>query len=125
MKKLVGFLVAALIFYAVYSFGMAGYAYVTLSNLLDETVPRHIPATPVAGDRFAVQDRDDRIRSAVAGAATAAGIAIEPAAVAVAEEAGRLAVRVHYEYPVVTFQGETKAAIPVSVTSNFPVEPPR
>ncbi|MBI1735092.1 MAG: hypothetical protein HYR51_07965 [Candidatus Rokubacteria bacterium] len=121
MKKIVVILVFVLIFYAVYSAGMAGYAYVTISNLVDETVPRFIPATPTSGDQFATQERDDRIRSAVAQVVTAAGMAIEPTAVDVAEEGGRLAVRVSYRYPVVTFQGETKAAIPVSVTSNFPM----
>ena len=34
MKKVVGILIVALIFYAVYSAGMAGYAYVTISNLV-------------------------------------------------------------------------------------------
>ena len=125
MKKIVGILIFALIFYGVYSAGMAGYAYVTISNLLDETVPRFIPATPTSGDRFAPQERDDRIRAAVVQAVTGAGIAIEPTAVDVAENAGRLAVRVSYDYPVVTFKGETKAAIPVSVTSNFPLGAPR
>ena len=123
MKKLVGLLVFAAIFYGVYSAGMAGYAYVTISNLLDEVVPRHIPATPTTGDRFATEERDNRIRSAVAQAVNSAGIAIDPAAVDVAEEGGRLAVRVSYQYPVVTYQGETKAAIPVSVTSRYPVGP--
>lgn len=121
MKKVVGILIVVLIFYVVYSAGMAGHAYVTISNLVDETVPRHLPATPTAGDRFATQERDDRIRAAVAQAVTSAGIVIDPASVDVAEESGRLAVRVSYQYPVVTFQGETKAAIPVSVTSNFPM----
>jgi hypothetical protein len=125
MRKIFGLLVIALIVYGVYSAGMAGYAYVTISNLMDEVVPRHIPATPSSGDRFATQERDDRIRAAVAQAVTAAGLAIEPAAVDVAEEAGRLAVRVSYQHPVVTFQGETKAAIPVSVTSKFPLGMPR
>jgi hypothetical protein len=125
MKKVVVISLVALIFYAVYSAGMAGYAYVTISNLVDETVPRHIPATASPDDRFATQERDDRIRSAVAQAVTAAGLSIDTGAVDVAEQAGRLAVRVSYQYPVVTFQGETKAAIPVSVTSNFPMGAPR
>lgn len=124
MKKIVVILVFVLIFYGVYSAGMAGYAYVTISNLVDETVPRFIPATPPP-DQYAAQERDDRIRAAVAQAVTAAGMAIEPTAVDVAEQAGRLAVRVSYQYPVVTYQGETKAAIPVSVTSNFPMGAPR
>ena len=124
MKKIVGLLVFVAIFYGVYSAGMAGYAYVTISNLLDEVVPRHIPATPPP-DQYAAQERNERIRAAVAQAVTAAGLAIEPTAVDVGEEAGRLAVRVSYQHPVVTFQGETKAAIPVSVRSNYPMGVPR
>lgn len=124
MKKVVVVLVLAAIVYGVYSLGMAGYSYVTISNLLDEVVPRQIGTSGVA-DSYAAQERNERIRSAVARSVTDAGLPLDASAVAITEEGGRLAVRVSYRYPVVRLQGETKAAIPVSVSSAFPLPAPR
>lgn len=122
MKKLFIVLVVVGIVFGVYSAMMAGYSYVTISNLLDEVVPRQIGTRGVA-DSHQAQERDERIRAAVARSVTDAGLPIEPSAVEVGEDGGRLAVRVSYPYPVVTLKGETKAAIPVSVTSTFPLPP--
>lgn len=122
MKKLVILLVVVGVIFAVYSAMMAGYSYVTISNLLDEVVPRQIGPRGVS-DNDQAQERDQRIRAAIVQTVTAAGLPIEPSAVEVGEDGGRLAVRVSYPYPVVTLKGETKAAIPVSVTSTFPLPP--
>lgn len=122
MKKIVIVLVVAGVLFGLYSAMMAGYSYITISNLLDEVVPRQIGPRGVA-DSYQAQERDQRIRAAVVQTVTEAGLPIEQSAVEVGEDGGRLAVRVHYPYPVVKLQGETKAAIPVSVTSTFPLPP--
>ncbi len=123
MKKIVVTLVIVGILFGLYSGGMAGYAYVTISNLLDDVVPRQIGTRGVA-DSYAAQERNERVRAAVAKSVTDAGIIIDPSAVTAAVEGSKLAVSVKYQYPVISFQGETKVAIPVTVTSLFPVPPP-
>jgi hypothetical protein len=123
MKKLIAVLAVVGILWALYTAGMAGYAYITISNLVDEVVPRQIGT--VAVDRYDAQERNERIKSAVAKTLTHAGLAVEPAAIAVDEDGSRLAVRVAYDHPVITYQGETKVAIPVTVTSSYPVPPRR
>jgi hypothetical protein len=124
MKKLFVLLVIVGILYGLYSAGMAGHSYVTISGVMDEAVPRQIGDKGVS-DQFAAKERDDRIRKAVAENVTAAGITIGPENIAISEEGGKLFVQVSHQYPVIVFQGETKAAIPVSVTSSFQLPPPR
>jgi hypothetical protein len=124
MKKIIVPLVIVGILFSLYSFGMAGYSYVTISNLLDDVVPRQIGTRGVS-DSFAAQERNERVRAAVVKSVTDAGIVIDQSAVTTAEEGSKLAVRVSYQYPVIKYQGETKVAIPVTVTSLFPVPPPQ
>jgi hypothetical protein len=124
MKKIVITLVVVAILFCVYSAMMAGYTYVTISNVMDEVVPRQIGTQGVA-DAYGAQERNQRVQKAVVQSVTDAGVPIEATAVEVGEDGGRLAVRVSYPYPVIRLQGETKAAIPVSVTSTFPLPPKR
>ena len=124
MKKIVVALVIAGILYSLYSAGKAGHSYITISNLMDEVVPRQIGTAGVS-DQYQAQERNDRIKGAVAQSVTDAGIPIDKSNVSISEEQGRLAVRVQLEHPFVTFQGETKAAIPVAVTSTYLLPPPR
>ena len=123
MKKIVVTLVIVGVLFGLYSAGMAGYSYVTISNLLDEVVPRQIGNVPL--DKFASQERNERIRGAVAKTVTDAGIPLDKETVTLSEEGSRLFVQVRTEYPVIRYGGETKVAIPVSVTSSFPLPPPR
>jgi hypothetical protein len=124
MKKVFWLGVLALFLFGLYSIAKAGHAYVTISNLMDEVVPRHIGAVGVP-DQLAATERNERIKGAVAQSVTEAGIPIERSAVSFSEERGTLFVRVEHQYPVVTWQGETKAAIPVAVTSKYLLPPPR
>ena len=124
MRKIITVLVIVGILYGVYSAGMAGHSYVTISGVIDEVVPRQIGDKGVP-DSWAAKERDDRIRAAVVKTVTDAGILIGADDVAISEDAGKLSVRVSHGYPVVTFQGETKAAIPVSVTGSYLLPAPR
>ena len=124
MRKIITVLVIVGILYGVYSAGMAGHSYVTISGVIDEVVPRQIGDKGVP-DSWAAKERDDRIRAAVVKSVTDAGIPIGADDVAISEDAGKLSVRVSHGYPVVTFQGETKAAIPVSVTGSYLLPAPR
>ena len=124
MRKIVTLLVIVGILYGVYSAGMAGHSYVTISGVIDEVVPRQIGDKGVS-DSWAVKERDDRIRAALVKSVTDAGIPIGAEDVAISEDAGKLSVRVSHDYPVITFQGATKAAIPVSVTGSYLLPAPR
>jgi hypothetical protein len=124
MKKVFGFAVLGLVIYGMYVLAMAGHSYITVSNILDEVVPRQIGTQGVA-DQQGANERNERVRGAVAQAVTAANIPIDKSAVTFTEEKGKLAVRVECPYPVVSWQGETKVAVPVAVTTNFLLPPPR
>ena len=124
MKKVVIVLFIVGILYSLYSAGMAGHSYVTISGLMDEVVPRQIGDRGVS-DSYAAKERDERVRAAVAKTVTDAGIPIGTENVAVSEEDGKLFVRVSHQYPFISFQGETKAAIPVSVTGSYLLPAPR
>ena len=124
MKKIITVLVIVGILYGVYSAGMAGHSYVTISGVIDEVVPRQIGDKGVP-ESWAAKERDDRIRAAVVKSVSDAGIPIDAGDVAISEDAGKLSVRVSHGYPVITFQGETKAAIPVSVTGSYVLPAPR
>ena len=76
MKKLFWLAVLALFLFGLYSVAKAGHAYVTISNLMDEVVPRHIGAVGVA-DQQAANERNERIKGAVVLSVTDAGIPID------------------------------------------------
>ena len=118
MKKVFWIGVLVLFLYGLFSLGKAGHTYITISNLMDEVVPRHIGTQGVA-DQQGANERNERIKGAVVLSVTEAGIPIDKSGISFSEDKGTLFVRVEYQYPVVTWQGETKAAIPVAVTSKF------
>lgn len=118
MKKVLVTLVIVAIVYGFYSAGMAGHSYIAIGNLLDEIVPRQIGTLGVADEQGA-HARNERIRAVVVQTLTEAGFPIDTSDVSFSEEQGKLSVRVQRRYPVITFQGETKVAIPVAVTSNY------
>lgn len=118
MKKLFVTGVILLILYTLYSMGMAGHSYITMGNLIDEVVPRHIGARGAA-DQQAAQERNERIRNVVVQTITDNGLPIDKSDVTLTEEQGKLFVRVQRRHPVITWQGETKFAIPVAATSSF------
>jgi hypothetical protein len=123
MKKVFVTLVIVGILYSVYSMGMAGHSYITIGNLLDDAVPRHIGTRGVA-DRQGATERNERIRAAVVQTITDNGFPIDKSDVTFSEEQGKLFVRVQRRHPVITWQGETKFAIPVAATSSFLLPPP-
>jgi hypothetical protein len=124
MKKLFGMGMIILIIYGFYSMGKAGHSYIIIGDLLDEIVPRQIGMQGVA-DQQGAQERNERIRAVVVASVTEAGFPIDKSDVSFSEDQGKLSVRVQRQHPVVTYQGETKVAIPVAVTSNFLLPVPR
>ena len=50
---------------------------------------------------------------------------MEKAGVTFSESQGKLFVNIQHRHPVVTWEGEMKLAIPVSVTSSYLLPPPR
>ena len=124
MKKVFWLGVLVLFLYGLFSLGKAGHTYITISNLMDEVIPRHIGTVGVA-DQQAANERNERIKGAVAQSVTEAGIPIDRSAISFSEDKGILFVNVQHQYPVISWQGETKAAIPVSVTSKYLLPPPR
>jgi hypothetical protein len=118
MKGLFIVLVVAGILYGIYSGAMVAWSYFELSSAMEEAVPRELRQ---AEDSWARGARADRIRAAVVKAAGQSGIAVDPRSVQVTEQDGSVSVQVRHPYPVVTYAGETKAAIPVTATRSFPL----
>jgi hypothetical protein len=116
MKLVFWLLVAVALFYAFYVGTMAGWSYLTVSNVVQQAVEER--------PRAARADRVRQVREDILKRAARTGVPLEEGAVDVTQSEGSLGVRVRWTYPVITLQDGTVLAIPLSVERLYSMSDP-
>jgi hypothetical protein len=106
--KVVAFLLVVVVFfYAFYNGAAAIWSYMELSAVVDRALEDRGRAGAVA------------VHEAIVHGAGQAGVPLRETNVLVSEEAGVYSVRVHWTWPVLTYQGKDVLEIPISLSRSF------
>ena len=122
MKGLFTALVIVVVFFGIYQCMIAGYGWFQMSTVVDDVAHRELktiaeragqPTSIFEGDRFA------RVREGILSGAEDAGINLSREDVAVSVTNNVLDVRLSWAAPMVTYQGHTYLALPMTMQRSF------